>query len=589
MIAPEAIAAIRNLPLWSSNLLFWSAQSALLVLAAGLLPRLFQVRQPRVLLGYWRALLVITLALPWLQPWHRAQALGAIAIVPGLASRVTAAPGPIITPALFPGLQAIAQIAGAIILIGIAARFVIFVLGLLKLSQFRRTSSPLPLASESTAVFEEICSQVNSRAEFRLSAQVKSPVTFGFAAPVILLPERVISMSARAQAAIACHELIHVLRRDWAHHLAEEIIRGAFWFHPGIAWLIGRVRLAREQVVDLQVLTLTNARKTYLEALLEFASNRPFTPAISAPPFLVERQLAERVALMLKEVRMSRTRLIASLAAIACCLTVVATLAARAFPLEGVALAAQPGPAGGVAQGVPGGVVGGVTQGVPGGLRQGVSGGATQGVSGGVTGKKRSEVDRDVDQGTPQSSPNVDYSHIWWDTVRQGPMVRQVRGLGTLVPGKDSANLVARVMLRDPMAAEVKLNQSAVVDTHNGLVKGHVSRISPSPADGTRVVDIALDAALPPGAVVDLNVDGIIEIEKLDNVLYVGRPVFAIPNAINSMFKMVNDGNEAVRVKVKLGRASVQAIEIVEGLQVGDKVITSDTSQWQGLDRIRLN
>jgi beta-lactamase regulating signal transducer with metallopeptidase domain len=538
-----------------------------------LLPRLFQVRQPRVLLGYWRALLVITLALPWLQPWHRAQALGAIAIAPGMASRsVTAAPGPIITPALFPGLQAIAQIAGAIILIGIAARFVIFALGLLKLSQFRRTSSPLPLASESTAIFEEICSRVNARAEFRLSAQVKSPVTFGFAAPVILLPERVISMSARAQAAIACHELIHVLRRDWAHHLAEEIIRGAFWFHPGIAWLIGRVRLAREQVVDLQVLTLTNARKTYLEALLEFASNRPFTPAIPAPPFLVERQLAERVALMLKEVRMSRTRLIASLAAIACCLTLVATLAARAFPLEGVALATQPGPAGGVAQGVPGGVVGGVTQ----------------GVSGGVTGKKRSEVDRDVDQGTPQGSPNVDYSHIWWDTVKQGPMVRQVRGLGTLVPGKDSANLVARVMLPDPMTAEVKLNQGAVVDTHNGLVKGHVSRISRSPANGTRVVDIALDAALPPGAGADLNVDGIIEIEKLDNVLYVGRPVFCTPNAINSMFKMVNDGDEAVRVKVKLGRASVQAIEVVEGLQVGDKVILSDTSQWQGLDRIRL-
>src|SRR5215475_1240229 len=160
-------------------------------------------------------------------------------------------------------------------------------------------------------------SLVNARAEFRLSAQVKSPVTFGFATPVILLPERVISMSARAQAAIVCHELIHVLRRDWAHHLAEEIIRGTFWFHPGIAWLIGRVRLAREQVVDRQVLTLTNARKTYLEALLEFASNRPFTAAIPAPPFLVERQLAERVALMLKEVRMSRTRLIASLAAIA--------------------------------------------------------------------------------------------------------------------------------------------------------------------------------------------------------------------------------------------------------------------------------
>jgi beta-lactamase regulating signal transducer with metallopeptidase domain len=592
MNLPETITSIRgelmNLPLWFCNLAFWTAQSALLVVAAGLLPRLLQVRQPRVRLAYWRVLLAIALALPWLQPWHRAHAVGAITIAPGIAgASVTAAPGPTVTHTLVPGIQAIPQIAGVIILIGIAVRLVTLALGLLKLRHFRRTSLPIPSASESAAVFEAVRSQVNARAEFRLSRQVDSPVTFGFSAPVILLPERVISMNQQAQAAIACHELVHVRRHDWAQHLAEEAIRGAFWFHPAVAWLIGRVRLAREQVVDLEVIRLTNARKTYLEALLEFASNRPFTAAIPAPPFLVERQLAERVALMLKEVRMSPTRLVTSLAVIACCLTLVATLAARAFPLQGPPLAAQPAPAGGITQGVTGGVAGGVAQGIPGGVRQGVSGGVTQGAAGGVIGKKRSEVDGDVDQGTTKASPAPDISHIWIDTVKQGPMVRQVRGLGKLVR-EDSGSLLATVQVPEEMTAEVKLNQSAVVDTHKGLVGGHVIRIGPAPSNGTRSVDIALDDALPSRSGAGLSIDGIIEIEKLDNVLYVGRPVFSVQNTTTTLFKLVNDGAEAVRVKVKLGRASVSTIEVLDGLSVGDQVIVSDTSGWDGVDRIRL-
>src|ERR1700726_4423558 len=134
-------------------------------------------------------------------------------------------------------------------------------------------------------------------------------------------------MDTRFQSAIACHELLHVRRHDWAHHLSEEIVRAALWFHPAIAWLIARGRLAREQVVDLEVVRLTKARKPYLEALLEFAAGHAPAAAIPAPPFLSERQLAERVALMAKEVHMSRRRLVVSLIAIACCLAVTATLA----------------------------------------------------------------------------------------------------------------------------------------------------------------------------------------------------------------------------------------------------------------------
>jgi beta-lactamase regulating signal transducer with metallopeptidase domain len=148
-------------------------------------------------------------------------------------------------------------------------------------------------------------------------------------------------MKAPFQATIACHELLHVRRRDWAHHLAEEILRGALWFHPAIAWLIARVRLAREQVVDLEVVRLTKERKPYLEALLEFAAGRSRTASVPAPPFLVERQLPERVALMLKEVRMSRTRLIASLTATACCIALAMILSVSTFPLKAAPRAGQ--------------------------------------------------------------------------------------------------------------------------------------------------------------------------------------------------------------------------------------------------------
>ena len=322
-----------TMPLWFHNLVFWSVQVALLVLAAGFLPHLFQIRQPRVLLAYWQALLAISLLLPFVQPWHRAHDIVTIDFAPGVASAIPAS-SPAAAHWHFAGVQVIAQIVGLMVLAGIAARFLILALGLLKLRQVRNASSSISTPSESASLLEEMRVLVNTRAEFRLSADVDSPVTFGFVAPVILLPERFPSMEARFQSAIACHELLHVRRRDWAHHLAEEVLRAALWFHPAIAWLIARVRLAREQVVDLEVLRLTKERKTYLEALLEFTISHSRITAIPAPPFLSERQLTERVALMLKEARMSRTRLIASLTATSCGIALAATLAVWTFPLK---------------------------------------------------------------------------------------------------------------------------------------------------------------------------------------------------------------------------------------------------------------
>jgi beta-lactamase regulating signal transducer with metallopeptidase domain len=575
-----------NMPLWFSNLVFWSAQIALLVLVAGLLPRLLQIRQPRVLLVYWRALLAISLLLPIIQPWHRLPNVGVLLIAPDItAVPVIPASSATLSHWHFPSLQILSQIVGVVILAGIAARFAIFAMGLLRLRQLRRASSPISLFPESVAVLEEMRARVNTGAEFRLSPNVDSPVTFGLAAPVVLLPERFPSMKAPFQATIACHELLHVRRHDWAHHLAEEILRGALWFHPAIAWLIARVRLAREQVVDLEVIKLTQERKPYLEALLEFAAGRSRTASIPAPPFLVERQLPERVALMLKEVRMSRTRLIASLTATACCIALAIILAVSTFPLKAAPRAGQNPPQGGVAQGTSGGVDGGVSGRVAAasaghGVSSGVSGGVGGGVGGGISGDARN--------GPHADEPTVDNSTIWTDTVKRGPMLRQVRGLGTLVRAEDSAGLVARVALPVVMTADVRPNQNATIDTRKGLVKGHVTGINASASDGTRTVYVSLDGSLPEGAGADLPIDATIDIGKLDNILYVGRPVHATENSTVSLFKLVNDGAGAVRVKVKLGRTAVNTIEVLDGLKEGDRVILSDMSTYDNADRIRI-
>ncbi|PYQ62794.1 MAG: RND transporter [Acidobacteria bacterium] len=149
--------------------------------------------------------------------------------------------------------------------------------------------------------------------------------------------------------------------------------------------------------------------------------------------------------------------------------------------------------------------------------------------------------------------------------------------------------LKAQLQIPEVLAKDVKIGQTATIDTRNGIINGHVSRVAPSVQDGTVLVDVALDGALPEGARPDLSVDGTIEIERLPDVLFVGRPSFGQPNSKVELFKLSQDGKTAVRVPVGLGRMSVSTVEIVNGLQVGDKVILSDTSAQDGFNKIRLN
>jgi HlyD family secretion protein len=149
------------------------------------------------------------------------------------------------------------------------------------------------------------------------------------------------------------------------------------------------------------------------------------------------------------------------------------------------------------------------------------------------------------------------------------------------------SNLKAELRIAETQTKDIHIGQYAEVDTRNGVVKGHVSRIDPAAQGGTVGVDVIMDGALPPGARPDLSVDGTIQLERLDNIVYVGRPAFGQENSNVTIFKVGKDG-EAVATKVKLGRASVNTIEVVEGLNPGDQVILSDMSQFDSFDRVQL-
>jgi HlyD family secretion protein len=152
----------------------------------------------------------------------------------------------------------------------------------------------------------------------------------------------------------------------------------------------------------------------------------------------------------------------------------------------------------------------------------------------------------------------------------------------------DPKKLKAEIKIAETQAKDVMIGQKASIDTRNGIVGGHVSRIDPSVVNGTVTVDVTIDEPLPNGARPDLSVDGTITLENLTDVLYVGRPVHGQSDSTIGLFKIIDDGSEAMRVNVKLGRSSVNTIEILDGLKVGDKVILSDMSAWDAFDRIRL-
>jgi RND family efflux transporter MFP subunit len=149
-------------------------------------------------------------------------------------------------------------------------------------------------------------------------------------------------------------------------------------------------------------------------------------------------------------------------------------------------------------------------------------------------------------------------------------------------------HLMAELKVAETQARDVQIGEPASVDTHNGVIAGTVMRVDPGVQNGTVTVDVKLTGEIPKGARPDLSVNGTIDLERLDNVLYVGRPAFGQENSTISLFRLEGDGHDAARVQVKVGRASVNSIQVIEGLREGDTVVLSDMSRWDNTDRIRL-
>lgn len=316
-----------NLSLWLDNLAAYSFQIAVLVAAGTLLQYLLRVRMPAILLRYWQVLVIACLLLPALQPWRKIVA-GPARIVAGQVSPIATIVGQHTVPSTpFPIYSTVALVLAA----GIAFRLLWLLVGLFRLSFYRRDSRLLAGLPEAV---EEMRVRVGVRPEIYISAEIGGPVTFGLGRGAILFPDSFLEMDPMLQRPIACHELLHVRRRDWLFVVIEDTLCSLFWFHPAIWWAVGRTQLYREQMVDREVLNVTGERKPYLESLLHIASMRSRPLAVPAPLFLRECHLAQRIALMLKEVAMSKTRVIVSVSAAVVILLCTGRLATGWFPLK---------------------------------------------------------------------------------------------------------------------------------------------------------------------------------------------------------------------------------------------------------------
>src|SRR5579871_146453 len=334
----------------SGNFVAWMVQAFILVTAGSLLLRVFRVQHPRTELAFCHALLAGCLLLPFVQPWRHpvVEVSGAsdddltVAAHPASSfhterptahGAVTAqrAPNPVKTG--FPW----ERVARWTLLAGIAAKLSWLLGGLWRTRKFRIDSIPLYPIPESVHAAAAL---THASAIFCISTRLRGPAASGWLAPVVLLPESFLSLSEEAQCGIACHELLHIRRRDWLITVMEELAGALLWFNPAIWMLLAQTRLAREQLVDSEVVRLTASREPYIDALLAIARggatvqdlNMDLTPA---PLFLRRRHLTHRMHSLLRDVSTSGVRLVSSYASIAAILFFAGWFALGSFPLTG--------------------------------------------------------------------------------------------------------------------------------------------------------------------------------------------------------------------------------------------------------------
>jgi protein TonB len=301
-----------------NNILAYIGQLAILIVVGTALATVLKLT-PKARLYSLQLLLACCLVLPFAQPWRPPEPV---------RSAVTAVTVPIsygfhtlIAPRHWSPTPD--QIIIGILAIGAIVRLALIGFGMLRLGRYLENARFLPTA------FPVEKQRTRAWPDVFISTEIKGPATFGLFRPVVLVPERWID-----NATIAYHELLHVRRRDWLFTIVEEFVRALLWFHPAVWWLIGRIQLAREEVVDREAVRLTESREDYLDTLLAIAAVRAGLDLAPAPLFLKKRHLRQRVAALLKEVTMSKARLRSSLASLLAVLAVAGWMAVRSFPLQ---------------------------------------------------------------------------------------------------------------------------------------------------------------------------------------------------------------------------------------------------------------
>jgi TonB family protein len=317
-----------TLALW--NLAAYSAQLAVLAVAAATAAALFRLNSPRISVRYWQVVLAACFTLPLLPTWSA---------TPGDTVRASIT---FIAGATAPASDGAGTIAPAIIVIailaaGVGVRLVWLGLGLWRLRSITRRAEPAsPLAVLST----RLQSDLGARAEVRLSDDVEGPATVGVGRAVILVPRRLVELPHAVQTAVLCHELMHVRRRDWLVTLGEELWCALLWFHPGARLIASRACFARETLVDEAVIAHTRDRRAYAEALLAFSNPQPHL--VGATALIGRRHLSQRISLIAQEASMSRSR-VASLLVLSGAIVAMATLsAATSVPMVNSLVTQEP-------------------------------------------------------------------------------------------------------------------------------------------------------------------------------------------------------------------------------------------------------
>jgi TonB family protein len=302
-------------------LTIFSAQLLVVIGVAAVAEVLGRVVDPRVRLTYWRAVALACLALP-LSPIVGPETPGAGATFLTASLRAGESfPVPAVLPSA-------GTLVAWLVCAGALARFGWLFAGAMRLRQLRQRSLTAILAP----ALEEVRSQVAPRAEVRVSAEITQPASFGLRHPVVLLPEGFFEMDPEAQRTVACHELLHVARRDWPWIVVEEAVRSLFWFHPAVWLLVERIQESREQLVDRLVMERIPSKRAYMTALVEFAE-AGHHPATLTTAFLRRRHLHSRLRKLVKESVMSRTRLVWTAVVLVCVMSGAIVGTVTALPL----------------------------------------------------------------------------------------------------------------------------------------------------------------------------------------------------------------------------------------------------------------